>query len=86
MTKNRKIQLLVNDNKRLMDENKRLHELNNEELGNKMVSEMERYADVIDKLYDKYIELDRLRVEGIRNKWKYLIMLMGLKVRKVLGV
>ena len=86
MTKNRKIQLLVKDNKKLIDENKRLHELNSEELGNKMVSEMERYSDVIEKLYDKYMELDRLRITGIRNKWKYRLMLMGLKVRKVFGV
>ena len=53
MTKNRKIQLLVNDNKRLMDENKRLHELGNEELGNKMISEMERYSDLIEKLNEQ---------------------------------
>ncbi len=38
MTKNRKIELLINDNIKLMEENKRLHELSNEELGSKMVS------------------------------------------------
>ena len=86
MTKNIKIQLLVKDNKKLIEENKRLHELNSEELGNKMVSEMEKYSDVIDKLYDKYMELDRLRVAGIKNRWRYWLMFMGLKVRKVLGV
>ena len=86
MTKNRKIKLLANDNKRLMEENKRLHELNNEELGNKMISEMEKYSDVVEKLNEKYIELDRLRVTGIKNRWKYKMMLMGLKVRKVFGV
>ena len=86
MTKNRKIKLLINDNKRLMEENKRLHELSNEELGSKMVSEMERYTDVIDKLYKKYGELDRLRITGIRNRYKYKMMLFGLKVRKVFGV
>lgn len=86
MTKNRKIKLLANDNKRLMQENERLHELNNEELGNKMISEMEHYSDVIEKLNEKYIELDRLRVTGIKNKWRYKMMLMGLKVRKVFGV
>ncbi|MCI8772268.1 MAG: hypothetical protein HFH73_14320, partial [Lachnospiraceae bacterium] len=64
MTKKRKIKLLVNDNKKLMEENKRLHELNNEELGNKMISEMEHYSNVIEKLSKKYIELDRLRVTG----------------------
>lgn len=86
MTKNRKIKLLVNNNKRLMQENERLHELNNEELGSKIISEMEHYSDVIEKLNEKYIELDRLRVTGIKNKWKYRMMLMGLKVRKVFGV
>ena len=86
MTKKRKIKLLVNDNKKLMEENKRLHELNNEELGNKMISEMEHYSNLIEKLSEKYIELDRLRVAGIKNKWKYRMMLMGLKVRKVFGV
>ncbi len=86
MTKKRKIKLLVNDNKKLMEENKRLHELNNEELGNKMISEMEHYSNVIEKLSKKYIELDRLRVTGIKNKWKYRMMLMGLKFRKVFGV
>ncbi len=86
MTKKRKIKLLVNDNKKLMEENKRLHELNNEELGNKMISEMEHYSNLIEKLSEKYIELDRLRVTGIKNKWKYRMMLMGLKVRKVFGV
>ena len=86
MTKKRKIKLLVNDNKKLMEENKRLHELSNEPLGNKMISEMEHYSNVIEKLSKKYIELDRLRVAGIKNKWKYRMMLMGLKVRKVFGV
>ena len=86
MTKNRKIELLANDNKRLMQENKRLHELNNEELGNKMISEMEKYFDVIGKLNEQYIELDRLRITGIKNKWKYKMILWGLKVRKVFGI
>lgn len=86
MTKNRKIKLLANDNIKLMQENKRLHELNNEELGNKMISEMEHYSDVIEKLNEKYIELDRLRVTGIKNRWKYRMMLLGLKVRKAFGV
>ena len=86
MTKNRKIELLVNDNKRLIDENKKLHKLNNEEISRNMLSEMERYSDVIDKLYEKYRELDKLRMIGIKNRWKYRVMLMGLKVRKVLGI
>ena len=83
MTKNRKIELLINDNIKLMEENKRLHELNNEELGSKMVSGMERYTDIIEKLSKKYIDMDRLRVTGIKNRWKYKMMLLGLKVRKV---
>ncbi len=86
MTKKRKIKLLVNDNKRLMEENKRLHELSNESLGNKMISEMEHYSNVIEKLSKKYIELDRLRVTGIRNRQKYIRMLWVLKMRKLLGV
>lgn len=86
MTKNRKIELLINDNIKLMEENKRLHELNNEELGSKMVSGMERYTDIIEKLSKKYIDMDRLRVTGIKNRWKYKMMLLGLKVRKVFGM
>ena len=86
MTKNRKIELLINDNIRLTKENKKLHELNNEEIGKKMIAEMERYSDVIDKLYEKYKELDKLRMIGIKNRWKYRVMLMGLKVRKSLGI
>ena len=69
-----------------MEENKRLHELNNEELGSKMFSEMGKYTDVIEKLNEQYIELDRLRVTGIKNRWKYKMMLLGLKVRKVFGM
>ena len=86
MTKDRKIKLLIKDNIRLSEENKKLHELNNEEISKKMVSEMERYSDVIDKLYGKYKELDRLRILGIRNRWKYRVMLLGIKVRKVFGI
>jgi len=86
MTKNRKIELLVNDNKRLMDENRRLHEISSEEISKKMISEMERYTDVIDKLYVKYGGLDRLRLIGIKNKLKYQRMLLGLRLRKVFGV
>ena len=86
MTKNRKIELLINDNIKLMEENKRLHELSNEELGSKMVSGMERYTDIIEKLSKKYIGLERLRVTGIKNRWKYKMMLLGLKVRKVFGM
>lgn len=83
MTKNRKIELLINDNIKLMEENKRLHELSNEELGSKMVSGMVKYTDVIEKLNEQYIELERLRATGIKNRWKYKMMLLGLKVRKV---
>lgn len=86
MTKNRKIELLINDNIKLMEENKRLRELSNEELGSKMVSGMERYTDIIEKLSKKYIDMDRLRVTGIKNRWKYKMMLLGLKVRKVFGM
>lgn len=86
MTKNRKIELLINDNIKLMEENKRLRELSNEELGSKMVSGMERYTDIIEKLSKKYIELERLRATGIKNRWKYRMMLLGLKVRKVFGM
>ena len=86
MTKDRKIKLLIKDNIRLSEENKRLHELNNEEISKKMVSEMERYSDVIDKLYGKYKELDRLRIAGVRNRCKYQTMLLRLKVRKVFGI
>lgn len=69
-----------------MEENERLHELNNESLGKKMISEMEKYSDVVEKLNEKYIEFDRLRIEGIRNRWKYNRMLLGLKARKAFGV
>ena len=86
MTKNKKINLLIKDNIRLSEENKKLHELNNEEISKKMVSEMERYSDVMDKLYGKYKELDRLRIAGVRNRWKYRVMLLGIKVRKVFGI
>lgn len=86
MTKNKKIKLLINDNKKLLAENKKLHELNNEEIGKKMISEMERYSDVIDKLYGKYKELDRLRIAGVRNRWRYRVMLFGLKARKIFGI
>ena len=86
MTKSRKIELLIKDNKRLMDENKKLHELNNEEISRKMISEMEKYSDVIDNLYGEYRKLDKLRLIGIRNRWRYRVMFLGLKVRKALGI
>lgn len=86
MTKNRKIKLLINDNKRLMEENKKLHELNSEELGNQIVAEMQNYTNVIEKLSEKYIELDRLGATGIRNRQKYKIMLFGLKMRKLFRI
>ena len=74
MTKNRKIKLLVKDNKRLTEENQRMHELSNESLSQKMLTEMERYTDVIEKLYGQYRELDRLKMKGIKNRWPYRIM------------
>lgn len=86
MTKNKKIKLLIKDNIRLSEENKKLHELSNEEISKKMIAEIERYSDVMDKLYHQYKKLDRLRVAGIRNRWKYRMMLLGLKARKVFGI
>jgi hypothetical protein len=47
---------------------------------------MGKYTEVIEKLKEQYIELDRLRVTGIKNRWKYKMMLLGLKVRKVFGM
>lgn len=86
MTKNKKIKLLINDNKRLLEENRKLHKLNNEEISINMLSEMERYSDVIDKLYEKYKELDKLRLIGIKNRWRYRVMIMKLKMRKQFGI
>ncbi|RKI36695.1 hypothetical protein D7V86_25325 [bacterium D16-51] len=83
MTKNRKIKLLINDNRKLLEENKKLHELNNEEISKKMVAEIARYSDVIDKLYGKYCELNRLKLIGTRNRWRYRMMLLGLGIRKM---
>jgi len=86
MTKKRKIELLVNDNKRLMDENNRLHEINNEEISENILSEIERYSSIIDKLYEKYVELDKLKITGIKNRWKYRMMLLRLKTRRIFGI
>lgn len=83
MTKNKKIKLLINDNKRLTEENHRMHKLGNEFLSQKMVTEMERYTDVIEKLYEQYRELDRLKITGIKNRWKYRIMLIKCACRHV---
>ncbi|RKI36642.1 hypothetical protein D7V86_25410 [bacterium D16-51] len=83
MTKNRKIKLLINDNRRLLTENKKLHELNNEEISRKMAAEIGSYTDIIEKLNDKYIELEKLRISCIKNRWKYRIMLFSLNVRKM---
>ncbi len=83
MTKNRKIKLLINDNIRLSEENKKLHELNNEEISKKIVAEIARYSHVIDKMYEKHRELNRLRIAGIRNRWRYRMMLLGLEIRKM---
>lgn len=83
MTKNNKIKLLVNDNIRLSEENKKLHELNNEEISKKIVAEIARYSDVIDKLHEKYKDLDRLRIAGIKNRLRYRMMVLGLEIRKM---
>lgn len=86
MTGNRKIELLINDNKRLMQENKRLHELSNESLSKKILSEIEKYTDITDKLYDKYKELNKLRLIGLMSRWKYRWMMCSIKVRKKIGI
>lgn len=86
MTKKKKIELLINDNKRLMGENKRLHEINNEEISENILSEIERYSKVVDKLYEKYEELEQLKITGIKNRWKYRIMFLRLKTRRIFGI
>lgn len=83
MTKNKKIKLLIDDNKRLIEENKKLHQQNNEEISKKMIAEMERYSDVVDKLYQKYKELNQLKLAVIKNHWKYQWMLAKVKIRKL---
>lgn len=86
MTKKRKIEFLINDNKRLMEENRKLHEINNEEISGNILSEIERYSSVIDKLYEKYVELDKLKITGIKNRWKYRMMFLRLKTRRIFGI
>lgn len=86
MTKNKKIELLTKDNNRLIQENKRLHEINNEEISENILSEIERYSKVIDKLYEKYVELDKLKITGIKNRWKYRMMFLRLKTRRIFGI
>lgn len=86
ITKNDKIRILVNENKKLQEENKRLHELSNEVLSKQMVGEIEKFADATDALYRKYTELDKLRFMGLMSKWKYQWMVMKLKVKAKLGL
>lgn len=86
MTKNKKIMLLANDNKKLMKENQRMHELSNESLSQKIIAEMERYTDITEKLYAKYKELDNLKIAGIKNRIKYRIMLITFMCRHIRSI
>ena len=86
ITKNDKIRILINDNQRLEEENKKLHELSNEQLSKDMVEQMNQYAEIMEKLHDKYIELDKLRFVGLMNRWKYQWMIMWFKVKKILAL
>ncbi|RKI44301.1 hypothetical protein D7V86_03370 [bacterium D16-51] len=84
MTKSRKIKLLTIENKRLIDENKMLHAINNEEINKKMLALMGQYSDIIEKLHEKYQELNKLKFIGIQSHLKYRLMLWKLKVKELL--
>lgn len=86
ITKNDKIRILKNDNQRLSEENKKLHELSNEQLSNNMIEQISQYVEIMEKLHNKYIELDRLKFIGLMNKYKYQWMIMIWKIRTRLGL
>ena len=86
ITKSDKIRILVNENKKLQEENKKLHELSNEVLSKQMIEEIEKFADATDALYKKYAELDKLCFMGLMSKLKYRWMIMQLKVKAKLGL
>ena len=86
MTKNSKIKLLTIENKRLMDENKMLHAINNEDINKKMITLMGQYSDIIEKLHEKCQELNKLKFIGLQNHIKYRLMLWKLKAKKTLNL
>lgn len=81
MTKRKKIERLVIENKRLAEENKALKKRDNKELTNKMLLYMETYDEVNKKILKKYKELNELKWSGLKIKWNYKLRFIHWKIK-----
>lgn len=86
MTKNRKIEILVEEINGLNEENKRLRKLSNEELSKEMLKEIKRYGQIMDKLCESNKKLNELRFLSLMNTWKYRWMIWCVKMKKLLKI
>ena len=86
ITKKRKIELLIQDNKNLINENKKLQEQSNVELSNQMINYLNEYENINHQLYNKYQELNKLKWTSIHKYIEYKIKFMKWKIRKKLSI
>lgn len=86
ITKKDKIRILINENAKLEEENKKYRMVSDKSLTDHMVMQMNSYMQINKQLHKKYIELDKLRFVGLMNRWKYQWMFMWFKVKKILAL
>lgn len=86
MTKNKKIEILLEDNQRLSNENNRYSENTNEELSKKMRSEIREYINVNDKIVKEYEQINRLKWYGSFLKIRFNMLKLKLKIKSALGL
>ena len=81
MTKRKKIEILIEDNKRLSFENKRYKETDNQELAKEMQKQIEEYLDINKKIIKLYKQINYKKWYGSFLPIKYYFLMLKIKVK-----
>lgn len=84
MTKNKKIDILIEDNKRLSSENERYKKTDNQELAKEMQKQINEYLDINKKIIKLYRQINYKKWYGSILPIKYYLLRTKVKIKKLL--
>ena len=86
MNKNKKIKLLIQENKKLISQNDMLRKREQNQLTNQMVDYMQTYSELNKRIFNQLIKLNELKWDSIHTKWLFKIKFSVWKIKKYFSI
>ena len=83
MTKNKKIDILIEDNKRLSSENQHYKKTDNQELAQEMQTQIEDYLEINKKIMKLYKQINYKKWYGSFLSVKYHYLRLKIKLKRM---